>query len=156
MRAYARSLRIDLSFQGFEEELRDLPGGYGPPTGALVIAWVGPTLAGCVALRRWSAQECEMKRLYVRPRFRGRGVGAGLLRRIVLSARRLGYRRMLLDTLPGMDRARAMYEKMGFVRIPPYRANPVPGARFLAISLRTGGTESRRSSLRTGEDDRTG
>jgi ribosomal protein S18 acetylase RimI-like enzyme len=135
MREYADSLGVDLCFQGFDEELQGLPGEYAPPYGALLIAWVGSRAAGCVALRRWSAREGEMKRLYVRPAFRGLGIGRGLVRRIVALARRRGYRRLRLDTLPSMHAAIALYRELGFLEISAYRANPIPGARFLALPL---------------------
>jgi ribosomal protein S18 acetylase RimI-like enzyme len=139
-REYAEGLGIDLSFQGFEEEVRDLPGAYAPPSGALLLAreeGEGATRAalGCVAVRRLDPETGEMKRLYLRATARGRGLGRTLAAAALAEARRLGYRRLRLDTLPGMEAAQALYRELGFREIPAYRANPVPGARFLEIEL---------------------
>jgi ribosomal protein S18 acetylase RimI-like enzyme len=133
-------LGIDLSFQGFEEEVRDLPGGYAPPGGALLLAkeeapGKTPQALGCVAVRRIDAETAEMKRLYLRSAARGRGLGRALAEAALAEARRLGYRRVRLDTLPGMDAAQGIYRELGFREIAAYRANPVPGARFLEIEL---------------------
>jgi ribosomal protein S18 acetylase RimI-like enzyme len=125
---YAASLGIDLCFQGFDEELACLPGNYAPPSGRLLLAVRGDEAAGCVALRRLEPDVCEMKRLYVRPAFRGLGVGRLLADRVI--------RRMRLDTLPGMISARALYHKFGFREIAPYRSNPVEGTAFLELDLK--------------------
>jgi ribosomal protein S18 acetylase RimI-like enzyme len=132
---YAASLGFDLSFQDFDREVASLPGDYAPPRGVLLLATDGVTPAGCVGLRPWDADTCEMKRLYVRPSMRGKRVGSMLVTRLLDEARARGYRRMRLDTVPGMDAAIGLYRAAGFRDIPPYRPNPVPGALFLELDL---------------------
>lgn len=136
---YARSLSVDLCFQDFDQELCSLPGDYAPPRGALLLAWVDDTVAGCCALRPMDATDypnaAEMKRLYVRKAFRGLGLGRHLAEAILDEARRAGYSSVLLDTLDDMEAARALYEDLGFFEIPPYYHNPHAGAHYLKVDL---------------------
>jgi putative acetyltransferase len=133
---YAAWLQVDLCFQGFAEELAALPGRYAPPDGRLLLAWSGDIAAGCVALRRLDADSGEVKRLYVRPAFRGQGLGRALTETLVESARRIGYGRIVLDTLACMPDARRLYADMGFREIPRYYDNPIPGTTYLELPLR--------------------
>ncbi len=134
-REYAGSLGVDLAFQDFESELRDLPGEYAPPRGRLFLAFEEESEAGCGALRPLDVEICEMKRLYVRREFQGRGLGQQLAETLIQEARGIGYRAMRLDTLPMMLQAQELYRKLGFVEIAAYRYNPVPGSRFLELDL---------------------
>jgi ribosomal protein S18 acetylase RimI-like enzyme len=135
MQEYGNSLGVDLGFQGFEEELAGLPGDYAPPKGALILAFVEQEAAGCVALRPLSGEVCEMKRWYVRPKWRGAGVGKGLIAAALAQARRAGYRAIRLDTLPNMTAAREIYAALGFRAIAPYYESPIPGTAFLELDL---------------------
>ncbi|HYW42185.1 MAG TPA: GNAT family N-acetyltransferase [Bryobacteraceae bacterium] len=122
-------------FQNFASEVAGLPGLYAPPEGRLAIALANGAPAGCVALRRFDTGRCEAKRLYVRERFRGRGIGRELLRWLIAEARAAGYSEMLGDTMPVMAQALAMYERIGFERIAPYTGHPAPGAIHLRLRL---------------------
>jgi ribosomal protein S18 acetylase RimI-like enzyme len=136
-REYADWLGIDLSFQGFEAELASLPGKYAPPTGELMLACpsAGDAL-GCVAVRPLDGMAvCEMKRLYVRPAARGLGIGRALVAAIIKSAEDLGFTEMKLDTLASMQEAFALYKRCGFLEIPPYYHNPMPGTVYLGKRL---------------------
>jgi putative acetyltransferase len=139
MREYADSLGVDLCFQDFESELAHLPGDYAEPRGALLSVRVKGQLAGCCALRPLDtvdfANACEMKRLFVRPAFRGLGLGRQLVEATLDCARRAGYDCMLLDTLSDMEAARALYEDLGFEEVPPYYHNPISGAHYLKVQL---------------------
>ncbi len=134
---YAAWLGQDLCFQGYAAELARLPGDYAPPRGALLLAEVGGATAGCVALRSFDGDTCEMKRLYVRGGFRGRGVGRALAVAVIERARDIGYARMCLDTLATEQLAAAnrLYESLGFHDIPSYYGNPIPTARYMALDL---------------------
>ena len=136
---YAEQLGVDLDFQHFEAELVELPGDYAAPRGTLLLARVDGELAGCCALRPIDdvdyANAAEMKRLYVRKAFRGFGLGRQLAEAVLEAAVRLGYDSVLLDTLDDMEAARALYEDLGFVEIPPYYHNPLPGAHYLKVDL---------------------
>ena len=133
---YAAWLGISLCFQNFDKELAELPGDYAAPNGRLFLAVEGDEVMGCVALRKIGARVGEMKRLYVRPEFRGRGLGRTLTEELIAEATRMGHASLRLDTLPGkMDQAMAMYRSLGFQEIAPYYKNPVEGATFMKLDL---------------------
>jgi ribosomal protein S18 acetylase RimI-like enzyme len=133
---YAESLGFSLCFQSFDRELAGLPGDYVPPDGRLLLAEYRSELAGCVALHKLESGICEMKRLYLRPQLRGRGVGRALAESLIAEARTIGYRKMRLDTVaPVMPNAVAMYRRLGFVEIEPYRPNPIEGALYMELAL---------------------
>ena len=135
---YAGGLGISLCFQNFDRELANLPGDYAPPDGRLLLAAEVAQLAGCVALRKLEPTVCEMKRLFLRPSHRGRGLGRVLVETIIDEARKLGYTKMRLDTIPGrMDQAIVLYRSIGFVEIAPYYESPVEGAKFMELNLAT-------------------
>lgn len=132
---YAKELGIDLCFQGFAMELASLPGRYAPPGGRLLLAMAGREAAGCVGLRPLADGVCEMKRLYVRSAFRGQQVGQLLAERVVAEARSMGYRAMRLDTLPQMQSAIRLYERLGFVRCAAYYDTPLADTVFMELKL---------------------
>jgi len=134
---YADWLDYELCYENVRKELAALPGDYGPPDGRLLIAYVDGEAAGCGALRKWGDEEtCEMKRLYVRPRFRGLGIGKKLAEAIIAAAREIGYRRMRLDTIPDrMTPAIALYRSLGFTEIDKYRASPTDDALYMELIL---------------------
>jgi putative acetyltransferase len=134
-REYEASLGIELSFQGFAQEVAELPGAYAPPSGRLFLALDGAEPAGCAALRPLGDGTCEMKRLYVRPTARGARLGRRLAETVILAAREIGYARMRLDTLPSMKEAFALYRTLGFREIAPYCGNPIAGTRFMELDL---------------------
>jgi len=139
---YQAYLGIDLCFQGFAQELDTLPGDYAEPAGVLIMATIDGMPAGCCAFRPLVSSDhlnaCEMKRLFVRPAFRGFGLGRLLVEQVMARASLAGYSNMLLDTLSDMEAARALYQEVGFVEVAPYYHNPLPGAHYLMADLVTG------------------
>lgn len=133
---YAKSLGFSLCFQNFDQELASLPGDYAPPEGRLwLVNWNGQP-AGCVALHKITTEICEMKRLYIRPQFRGKGLGRELAEKIIAEAKQIGYKKLRLDTVePVMKTAVAMYRTLGFREIAPYRPNPIEGALYMELEL---------------------
>jgi ribosomal protein S18 acetylase RimI-like enzyme len=133
---YADSLNVPLDFQNFDEELKSLPGAYTPPSGCLLLAISNQQFAGCVAMRPLEKNVCcEMKRLFVRPKWRGTKLGRMLAEKIIQRGRDAGYQFMRLDTLPSMQRARTLYASLGFYEIEPYRFNPIEGTSFMEVKL---------------------
>ena len=134
-REYADWLRVDLCFQDFERELARLPGDYAPPRGRLLLAFHHESAVGCVALRPIDPATGELKRLYVRPEARGKRVGWRLVEQAIAAAKEIGYRRLVLDTLPQMSEAQVLYRSFGFVEVPAYYENPLPGVVYMALTL---------------------
>jgi putative acetyltransferase len=133
---YANSLGFSLCFQSFDQELAALPGDYAPPNGRLLLVTSNGDPAGCVALHKLESDTCEMKRLYVRPPYRGKGLGRQLAEKIITEARQLKYKKLRLDTVePVMKTAVAMYRQLGFHEIPSYRQNPIAGALYMELQL---------------------
>jgi ribosomal protein S18 acetylase RimI-like enzyme len=133
---YAQSLGFSLCFQNFDQELASLPGDYAPPEGRLLLAEYAGKSAGCIALHKIAPEICEMKRLYLCPQFRGLGIGRRLVETLIAEARRIGYRKMRLDTVePKMQDAVALYRRFGFQEITPYRVNPIEGALYMELTL---------------------
>jgi len=132
---YVGTLGFDLTFQDFDREIRNLEGAYRPPDSCILLATEDDIVLGCVALRPFENGICEMKRLYVRPAGRGRGIGRRLAEAVIEEARRVGYATMRLDTIGTMHAANALYRSLGFREIPAYRENPIDGARFFELSL---------------------
>lgn len=132
---YTDMLGIDLTFQGFDEEIHTLPGKYALPKGRLYIAVCDDDLAGCIALRPLDEKCCEMKRLFVRPQFRGLKIGRLLIDTIIAEAKNMQYEYMVLDSLPSLEKAVSIYKSMGFCETEPYYNNPIPGAVYLRLDL---------------------
>ena len=132
---YAKYLGFNLNFQDFDEELKALPGSYAPPEGCILLAFYKDKLAGCVGVRKFKDDICEMKRLYVRPEFRRKNIGKALSKSIIEVACKIGYRYMRLDTLPHMKEAITLYQSLGFKEIKPYRYNPFERAKFFELKL---------------------
>jgi ribosomal protein S18 acetylase RimI-like enzyme len=134
---YASSLGFDSCFEDFESELQNLPGEYAPPAGALMLAFEKEQAAGCIALRRINDDTCEMKRLYVRPAFRGKGFGRQLTIAVTEKARKIGYTRIRLNTLPTLKEAISLYRSLGFKEIKPYTHNHVEGSHFMELEFQS-------------------
>ena len=134
---YATSLGFSLCFQDFDKELAGLPGEYAPPDGCLLLAMDDAIAIGCVALRKLDEGICEVKRLYVKPSGRGKGIGKNLVDAVIKEAIKIGYTKMRLDTVPKMKEAITLYRKIGFKEIKPYRDNPIEGALYMELNLKT-------------------
>ncbi len=135
-REYESTLNVNLCFQGFEKELANLPGEYVRPSGRLLLAFESDEAVGCGAFRKLESDICEMKRLFVRPKYQGKTIGSALARALIQEAQAAGYARMRLDTMPTMQKAIGLYRSLGFQEIAAYRFNPVPGSLFFELRLR--------------------
>ena len=133
---YSHSLKSNICLRDFEKEMEEFPGEYAPPEGAVLLAFVNNSAVGCVVLRPLQEDLCEMKRLYVKPEYRGLSIGNLLVRNIIPEARKIGYKGVRLDTLPEMKEAQSLYSKLGFVNIPEYGNNHFPGAHFMELDLK--------------------
>ena len=139
-REYATTTGVDVCLVDYDRELASLPGLYAPPSGRLLLATQesagsAKVPIGCAALRKFDPESCELKRLYVRAAFRGQGAGRELVKDLIAEARSIGYRRMLLDTLPSMQEAHKIYRTLGFREIAAYQKNPIPGSLFFELLL---------------------
>jgi len=133
---YEQSIGVSLCFQNFDQELARLPGDYAPPSGRLLLVRVEDQIAGCVALRKFGNSTCEMKRLYLRPDFRGKGLGEQIVDTIIQEAKQIGYSKMRLDTIPGrMDQAIKLYRAIGFKDIPAYYNSPFTDTLYMELDL---------------------
>jgi ribosomal protein S18 acetylase RimI-like enzyme len=132
---YAKSLDFELCFQDFDKELDGLPGFYSPPEGRLYLAELNGEITGCIALRKLEDEICEMKRLYVKPQYRGNLIGKILVEKLIEESKIIGYKRIRLDTVPAMHSAQKLYKSIGFYEIRPYRLNPVPGAVYMELII---------------------
>jgi ribosomal protein S18 acetylase RimI-like enzyme len=132
---YKDTLNVDLCFQKFHEEISDLPSQYSEPTGCIILSCEDVKPFGCVAVRKFENDICEMKRLYIPKQYRGKGIGRELAVRIISKAKEFGYKKMRLDTLETMQEAISLYKTMGFTEIPEYRQNPIKGVVFMELDL---------------------
>lgn len=139
---YASTLSFNLGFQNFKEELQNIMHEYSPPDGCILLAMAGNIAAGCVALRKFEPGISEMKRMYLKPGFRGKGIGKKLALAIIKEAKKTGYKKIRLDTLEEMPEAVALYQSLGFKKIKPYRHNPVKGAKFFELVLLKGNSKN--------------
>ena len=130
---YTDGLGIDLTFQNYEQELARLETIYLPPSGSLLLGEYNGSFVGCVGLRKLDNLSCEMKRLYIKPEARGKGLGSALCKRIIQRGKQLGFKRMRLDTLPSMTGALTLYKRFGFYEIEPYYKNPIPGTIYMEV-----------------------